>query len=127
MGTILKYIFYVALILVIYLVARGIYEGRITEDTTVKEVGSNIAAGIGLFFGQNDIAAGGFFESFGVKVVMGIVGKRTTAFVIFAAFAFVFEIFDNHLFFFFSHNNLVKKLKPDLLYPALKLLRLYEI
>lgn len=45
MGTILKYIFYVALILVIYLVARGIYEGRITEDTTVKEVGSNIAAG----------------------------------------------------------------------------------
>ena len=25
---------------VIYLVARGIYEGRITEDTTVKEVGS---------------------------------------------------------------------------------------
>ncbi len=45
MGTILKYIFYVALILVIYLVARGIYEGRITEDTTVKEVGSNIADG----------------------------------------------------------------------------------
>ena len=35
MGTILKYIFYVALILVIYLVAKGIYDGKITEDTTV--------------------------------------------------------------------------------------------
>ena len=45
MGTILKYIFYVALILVIYLVAKGIYDGKITEDTTVAQVGSNIADG----------------------------------------------------------------------------------
>ena len=45
MVTILKYIFYVALILVIYLVAKGIYDGKITEDTTVAQVGSNIADG----------------------------------------------------------------------------------
>lgn len=45
MGTILKYIFYVALILVIYLVAKGIYDGKITEDITVAQVGSNIADG----------------------------------------------------------------------------------
>ena len=45
MGTILKYMFYVALILVIYLVAKGIYDGKITEDTTVAQVGSNIADG----------------------------------------------------------------------------------
>ena len=45
MGTILKYIFYGALILVIYLVAKGIYDGKITEDTTVAQVGSNIADG----------------------------------------------------------------------------------
>ncbi len=76
----------------------------------------------GLFFGQNNIAAGGFFISFGIKVVMSIVWKRTTAFVIFAAFAFIFEIFDNHLFFFFSHNNLVKKLKPDLLISGFKVI-----
>lgn len=45
MGTILKYIFYVAVILVIYLVAKGIYDGKITEESTVAQVGSNIADG----------------------------------------------------------------------------------
>ena len=39
MGTLLKYIFYIILIIVIYLVGRGIYEGQINETTTVGEVG----------------------------------------------------------------------------------------
>ena len=38
MGTLLKYIFYIILIIVIYLVGRGIYEGQINETTTVGEV-----------------------------------------------------------------------------------------
>ena len=37
MGTLLKYIFYIILIIVIYLVGRGIYEGQINETTTVGE------------------------------------------------------------------------------------------
>ena len=35
MGTILKYIFYIALIIIIYLVGKGIFEGSINETTTV--------------------------------------------------------------------------------------------
>ncbi len=42
MGTILKYIFYIVLIFIIYLVAKGIYDGQITKDTTVSQVGNNI-------------------------------------------------------------------------------------
>lgn len=45
MGTILKYIFYIVLILVVYLIAKGIYDGKITESTTVKEVGTDISSG----------------------------------------------------------------------------------
>ncbi len=43
MKTLLKYIFYIAVILVIYLIAKGIFEGKINEDTTVSQVGSDIA------------------------------------------------------------------------------------
>lgn len=45
MKTLLKYIFYIAVILVIYLIAKGIFEGKINEDTTVSQVGSDIADG----------------------------------------------------------------------------------
>lgn len=45
MGTILKYLFYIILIIVLYLVGRGIYEGQITETTTVGEVMSEVGAG----------------------------------------------------------------------------------
>lgn len=45
MGTILKYVFYVALILVVYLVAKGIYTGDINETTTVGQVVSDVGSG----------------------------------------------------------------------------------
>ena len=38
MGTFIKYLFYVILIVVIYLIGKGVYEGKITETTTVGEV-----------------------------------------------------------------------------------------
>ena len=45
MGTILKYVFYLILIVVIFLVGRGIYEGSIDSDTTVGEVVEQVDAG----------------------------------------------------------------------------------
>ena len=45
MGTLLKNIFYIILIIVIYLVGRGIYEGQINETTTVGEVVSDVGQG----------------------------------------------------------------------------------
>ena len=45
MGTLLKYIFYLILIIVIYLVGRGIYEGQINETTTVGEVVGDVGRG----------------------------------------------------------------------------------
>ncbi len=38
MGTFLKYVFYILLIFVVYLVGKGIYEGSINEQTTVGAV-----------------------------------------------------------------------------------------
>ena len=38
MGTLLKYMFYIALFVVLYLVGKGIYQGNINEGTTVGEV-----------------------------------------------------------------------------------------
>lgn len=45
MGTFLKYVFYIVVIVVLYLVARGIYDGSITEKTTVGEVVSDVDTG----------------------------------------------------------------------------------
>ena len=45
MGTFLKYAFYLALILVVYLVGKGIYNGEITQTTTVGEVVNNVEDG----------------------------------------------------------------------------------
>ncbi len=45
MGTLLKYIFYLFLIIVIYLVGRGIYEGSINETTPVGDVVSDVGQG----------------------------------------------------------------------------------
>lgn len=45
MGTFLKYLFYIVLIVVIYLVGKGIFEGKITETTTVGQVVDNVATG----------------------------------------------------------------------------------
>ncbi|MBO5443502.1 MAG: hypothetical protein J6A33_06920 [Alphaproteobacteria bacterium] len=45
MGTFLKYVFYLALIVVIYLVGKGIYDGQINEQTTVGEVTEQVENG----------------------------------------------------------------------------------
>lgn len=45
MGTILKYLFYIALIIIIYLVGKGIFEGNITETTTVGQVVQDVKSG----------------------------------------------------------------------------------
>lgn len=45
MGTFLKYLFYIALVVVIYLVGKGVYEGQINEKTTVGEVVSDVSSG----------------------------------------------------------------------------------
>ena len=45
MGTLLKYLFYLFLIIVIYLLAVGFYEGTINKDTTVGEVAQDVTEG----------------------------------------------------------------------------------
>lgn len=45
MGTFLKYVFYLALIIVIYLVGKGIYDGQINEETTVGSVVDQVDSG----------------------------------------------------------------------------------
>lgn len=42
MGTFLKYVFYLAVILLVYIIIVGIYNGKITKESTVSEVGSQI-------------------------------------------------------------------------------------
>lgn len=46
MGTFLKYLFYLILIVVIYLVGRGIYEGNINEQTSVGQVVDQVDSGV---------------------------------------------------------------------------------
>lgn len=45
MGTFLKYLFYLVLIVVVYLVGKGIYEGSINEQTTVGQVVDQVDSG----------------------------------------------------------------------------------
>ena len=45
MGTLLKYLFYLFLIIVIYLLAVGFYEGTINKNTTVGEVAQDVSKG----------------------------------------------------------------------------------
>ena len=45
MGTTLKYLFYIALIIIVYLVGKGIFEGRIDEKTTVGQVVDDVKSG----------------------------------------------------------------------------------
>ena len=43
MGTFLKYAFYLALLFIVYLVFAGFYEGKITKNSTVGEVSSEVS------------------------------------------------------------------------------------
>ncbi len=45
MGTFLKYVFYVALVIVLYLVAKGVYDGNINKNTTVGSVVQQVEDG----------------------------------------------------------------------------------
>ena len=45
MGTFLKYVFYILLIVVVYLVGKGVYEGSINEQTTVGAVVDQVGEG----------------------------------------------------------------------------------
>jgi len=43
MDTILKYLFYLVLIFVIYLVIAGFYNGKIDKNSTISEVGEEVS------------------------------------------------------------------------------------
>lgn len=43
MDTILKYIFYIALIFIIYLIVAGFYEGKISKNSTISDVTSEVS------------------------------------------------------------------------------------
>lgn len=47
MGTFLKYAFYLALIFIVYLFFAGFYEGKITKNSTVSEVGTEVSENAG--------------------------------------------------------------------------------
>ena len=46
MGTFLKYLFYLILIIVAYLIGRGIYDGSIDRETTVGQVEQQVDDGM---------------------------------------------------------------------------------
>lgn len=43
MGTIVKYVFYALVIVAIYYIGVGFYDGRITKDSSLSEVGTHVA------------------------------------------------------------------------------------
>ena len=45
MGTFLKYVIYAILIIVLYLVGKGVYDGAINEQTTVGDVVEQVSEG----------------------------------------------------------------------------------
>lgn len=47
MDTLLKYIFYLALIFIIYLILAGFYEGKISKNSTISEVSQEISNSAG--------------------------------------------------------------------------------
>lgn len=46
MGTFLKYLIYIALIIVAYFIIQGVWDDKITEDSTVKEVVNQVGTGV---------------------------------------------------------------------------------
>ena len=42
MKTVVKYIFYLALLVVVYIVAKGVWEGSITDQSTVSQVATDV-------------------------------------------------------------------------------------
>lgn len=46
MGTFFKYLIYIALIIIAYFVIQGVWEDKITENSTVKEVVNQVGTGM---------------------------------------------------------------------------------
>lgn len=47
MGTILKYIIYILLIAIVYFIIMGVWDKKITEESTVKEVVNQVSDDMG--------------------------------------------------------------------------------
>ena len=45
MRTFLKYVFYLALLFVVYIIAKGVWEGSITNQSTVSQVVTDVKDG----------------------------------------------------------------------------------
>ena len=45
MGNFLKYLFYLILLVVVYLLGKGIFDGQITKNSTVSQVVNNVEDG----------------------------------------------------------------------------------
>ena len=45
MKTVVKYIFYLVLLVVVYIVAKGVWEGSITDQSTVSQVATDVKDG----------------------------------------------------------------------------------
>ncbi len=45
MRTFLKYVFYLALLFVVYIIAKGVWEGSITNQSTVLQVATDVKDG----------------------------------------------------------------------------------
>ena len=45
MRTFLKYVFYLALLFVVYIIAKGVWEGSITNQSTVSQVATDVKDG----------------------------------------------------------------------------------
>ncbi len=45
MGTFLKYVIYVLVIIALYIIAKGVYDGNITSSTTLGEVATQVDDG----------------------------------------------------------------------------------
>ncbi len=45
MRTFLKYVFYLALLLVVYIIAQGVWEGSITNQSTISQVATDVKEG----------------------------------------------------------------------------------
>ncbi len=46
MGTFFKYLIYIAVIVIAYFVIQGVWEDKITENSTVKEVVNQVGTGM---------------------------------------------------------------------------------
>lgn len=44
MGTLLKYLFYIAIIFIAYLIIVGFYDGKLSKNSTISEVSQEVSS-----------------------------------------------------------------------------------